>query len=321
MTTRPAFMTFYTDATGRMAAETFDNGSQAWARTESLEHTPSVKDVVCINGKGDCLNPNTLGPHPKDETVLVLFSGGNDSFLAACRLIMAGHSVRLLSFNNGAVANERILVDSAKRLANRYGPDKAVYDGCYNTAAAIQRLRDWQADLKLSEFAAFYPDLCETQLMCLLCQTAMWASAAAYAEAKDIKAVACGYRQSDVFCTGWNGYVRRIKDMLEKHGLRLKLPVWSDSGWTDDPFGRKLEMENDGFLPVAYEPKCLLGRPARCRTTALESDMARYLDDIVLPAADAVTEKLVPVFKHIKLSPESLRAVDCPIPDGSKGFY
>lgn len=260
---------------------------------------------------------------PIKSRVLVLFSGGKDSFLSACRLITEGHTVDLISFNNGAVANEKILVKSARRLVNRYGADRAKYLGCYNTTAVIQTLSGWQSDTPWSGLAARYPDLYDSQVRCLTCQTAMWAAAIAYACARHIPAAACGYRMSDVFCTGKDSYWKRISALAAGYKIGLLRPVWNDSVWTATPgdVSRDLEMENHCFSPVAFEPKCLIGRPAEPMGPAAESCMARYLDDVLIPAADEEIRHLAPILQVLELSTESLHAIDYEIPDGSRGLY
>lgn len=260
---------------------------------------------------------------PVKSRVLVLFSGGKDSFLSACRLIMDGYTADLISFNNGAVANEKILAKSAQRLVNRYGESRVKYAGCYNTAAVVQSLSGWQSDAPWSELGSRYPDLYISQARCLACQTAMWAAGIAYAVARRIPAAACGYKASDVYCTGEQAYWDRVSAMASAHGIRLLRPVWDDTAWLAEPgdMGRNLEMENAGFSPVAFEPKCLIGRPADRMGAGGLDCMERYLDDVLVPAAREEIAHLVPVFRTLRLTPESLHAIDYPIPDGSHGLY
>lgn len=40
-----------------------------------------------------------------DKTTLMMFSGGLDSFLSTCRMIMDGYNVDMISYDNGAMYN------------------------------------------------------------------------------------------------------------------------------------------------------------------------------------------------------------------------
>lgn len=260
------------------------------------------------------------------QPALVLFSGGKDSFLAASRLAMTGTPVVLLSFNNGAMIAEGILAKSAQRLINRYGDVLVSYAGCYNTAAVFQSMRDWNADTPWSRLGQEYPSLYTSQVTCLLCQTAMWSAAIAYAVAKDIPRLASGYRKSDPFCTGWTGYCNRISDLAAKYGRYVLCPVWNDDTWCQNPGERDYEMARHGFEPAAFEPaafepKCTLGRPVHTLSEQEQNDMARCLDAALLDIAASRIEKLIPVFRAIRLSSQSMHGLDYPIPDGSSGLF
>lgn len=260
---------------------------------------------------------------PQRTPVLILFSGGKDSFIAACREIQDGKKARLISFNNSAVIGEKNLLHGTARLENRYGPDAVSYEGCYNTGAVIQTLTDAWADSDWNTLGRAYGPLTNGQAVCLHRQTAMWVAAIAYADAHSIPEIACGYRKSDVFCTGQADYIDRIRSLAMEHGLVLSLPVWDDSAWTGSPggIGRDYEMARHGFRPAVYEPKCMLGRPVRPMTEAQRKTMASYFDNILLGPAREEINLLVPIFRAIRLSPESMTVFNYPVPDGRDGYY
>lgn len=255
--------------------------------------------------------------------VLILFSGGKDSFITACREIQNGKKARLISFNNSAIIGEKNLLHGTTRLENRYGPDAVSYEGCYNTGAVIQTLTDTWADSSWDALGKTYGPLTNGQVVCLHCQTAMWISAIAYAAAHFIPEIACGYKKSDVFCTGLESYIGRIRSLVEEHGLTMSLPVWDDSVWTDSPgeIERDYEMARHGFRPAVYEPKCMLGRPVHDMTKKLQQAMMSYFDDILLGPARKEIDLLTPIFRTIRLSPESMAVLNYPVPDGSDGYY
>lgn len=82
------------------------------------------------------MGPGRAGPwrwhrNENDEKVLVLFSGGKDSFLTACRLVEAGKHVILFSCNNGALAKKRLQSQQAFYSGLTYlSPTRPAYRIC-----------------------------------------------------------------------------------------------------------------------------------------------------------------------------------------------
>lgn len=98
-----------------------------------------------------------------DKTTLMMFSGGLDSFLSTCRIIMDGYNVDMISYDNGAMYN----IDNIENEANR--------------------------------IIKSYPNIYPYQLNCLCCHTAMHLYSLAYCIAFGIKHMADGARKSQGF--------------------------------------------------------------------------------------------------------------------------
>lgn len=257
------------------------------------------------------------------EPVLILFSGGMDSFLATCRLIRDGFKAVPILFNNGALAGETNITHSIERLINRYGSDRVSYAGVYNTAALIQRINSYSMSAPWSSMGRLYSNMTNTQAMCLNCQTAMWIAAIAYARSSGINKIACGYRQTDEFCTGQEPYFQIIKTIAEQYDIELIRPVWDDTKWRRHPSGdgRAYEMIEQGFEPQVYEPKCMLGVPVPPMTPALQADMICYVKDALLPGITKTIDHMIPIMAKINLTPESMKPIYYPTPDGKNGLY
>lgn len=257
------------------------------------------------------------------EPVLILFSGGMDSFLTTCRIIRDGFKAIPILFNNGALAGETNVLHSIKRLTNRYGPNRVLYAGCYNTAALIQNINGYSMSAPWRAMARIYPNLTNAQVMCLNCQTAMWIAAIAYAKSRDIKKIACGYRKTDLFCTGHQGYIDIITTVASQHGIELVFPVWDDDAWQRHPSGdgRKHEMVTQGFEPQVYEPKCMLGVPVSPMSDTVKADMENYVRDTLLPGISQQISRIQAILAKIKLSPSSMTVIDYPVPDGTGSLY
>ena len=191
------------------------------------------------------------------NTVLLLFSGGKDSFIAVCREIRAGNRVVLISFNNSAVIGEKNILHGVARLQRKYGKNRIMYAGCYNTGAIIQSLKGKWAGVPWNVLGEQYPNLTNTQITCLHCQTARCIAAIAYARAKGIGQIDAGYKQSDSFCTGLKAFHQEIQTLAEKYFCKINFPVLDDSAWVKSPGGieRDYEMSRYGFLhSVCQQP-------------------------------------------------------------------
>lgn len=253
-----------------------------------------------------------------NEKYLVLFSGGKDSFLTACRLLNNRHRVVLLSFNGGAVIGEENFSHGVNRLIKRYGKDMVEFAGVYPTVGTIARLnRTWVYGTQ-QELGNKYPNITNCQFQCLHCQTAMWAAAIAYAKAKNIKFIASGYKKTDVFCTGITRYIERITAIANKYNIFIELPLWD----LPNDYERDLEMIRYGFYPSVYEPKCVLGNPVKNGFPDKErDDILRYFDNELVNAFIESIDSLTNIFKYIKLSEKSFTVLHYDDTSGDDGMY
>lgn len=252
------------------------------------------------------------------DKVLVLFSGGKDSFLTACRLAHKGNYVVLLSFNGGGVFWEQNFKHGANRLIKRFGPGQIEYAGVYPTVGTIARLNRTWIYKTTKELSELYPNITNCQFQCLHCQTAMWVAAIAYANAKGISKIACGYKDNDVFCTGILGYIDRIKELANNFDIEIELPLW-DFG---EDYKRDIEMGRYCFIPQVYEPKCVLGNPVKNGFPEAEKeDMLRYFDTEFKDKLVESINDLTRIFRVLKLDDESFPYIEYPDTSGEGGLY
>lgn len=141
--------------------------------------------------------------------VLVMFSGGKDSFLAACRAILENRNVKLAFFDNGCELGTDAVKQGCARLEQRFGTERVELVGGIPTAGIINTFKEYWMASPVSDIAGKYPELVPAQVQCLHCQAAMWCAAVALAKARDCRAIACGYRKTDEFCTGHAGFTER----------------------------------------------------------------------------------------------------------------
>ena len=251
------------------------------------------------------------------KDILVMFSGGKDSFLTACRLASKGYKVHLLSFNNGCVFGEEAVRHGAQRLINRFG-DRIEFDGIYLTVASIRRFERNIMRSTVSQLNDNYGSVTFTQLRCAHCQTAMWAAAIAYCVAKAIPEVACGYRKDDLFCTGSEMYRQRMVALANKFNINVQFPVLDS--YTDTE--RDNELCHFSFMPQVFEPKCMEGMPAVRRLEGdEETQLLSYLKSVVFPQMEEEIKNHVPIFIHIRLTDSAIERIEAIPSDGSDGIY
>lgn len=245
------------------------------------------------------------------NNVLVLFSGGKDSFLTAARL--AGKKeVVLLSCNNGCIYGEEIFMHGVRRLKNRYG-SRISFAGVSSTAATVMRLSEYWAKTRVETIAKEYSRLIPPQVTCLHCQSAMWCEGIAYCKAKGIEEIASGYKSTDLFCTGMEFYVECIKELAQSNNVSALFPVWH--GWEE------YEFLDRGFEPSIYEPKCMVGRPVKPMEDMDKVCLEKYFREHILPLMQGQIDKLEPILSKIRLSEKSMDVITYPVPDGSSGLY
>lgn len=205
--------------------------------------------------------------------VLVMFSGGKDSFLTACKVVEQGNRVSLLSFNSGCLMCEENMLVTAERLKNKYKHKVEVVGIRTCVSNNLRISRPWK-ELTSRELCKKYPDVTGVQAQCFFCQMSMWIEAVGYSVAHGIKRIACGYKHTDKFCTGSKLFLDFLASMCEKYGIEVSTVMWD---FVEEIEGFELDQEfiRRRLLPRVFEPKCSLGLPAKERIT--DSEMTQLL--------------------------------------------
>lgn len=209
---------------------------------------------------------------------LVLFSGGKDSFIATCRIIDRGYTACMFITNSGCVIGDENAVAMSKRIIRRYGEDKAILSGVRSTVATRMRIdREWKS-CSTTELVRSYASVTGVQAQCFFCQTSMWLDAIAYCKAHFIDAIACGYKETDEFCTGSQEYLQFISNIARDYGINVHTPMWDFKQPKDAVDMRDQAMLLRGFVPQVLEPKCTVGLPVSSKIT--ESEVEQLIDYI-----------------------------------------
>lgn len=216
----------------------------------------------------------------KDKKVLLMLSGGRDSFLSACYLIERGYEVNMVTFYNGHMSCIELVQDVAARLIKRYGEERAKFVGIHSIIGTLYHLYEPFIYKTPKELVGDYPDLLPSQIFCLACHTAMYVRAIAYCKHNNISVLAEGARFKQGFFVELPEMVERYSRLADANGIQLELPVYHlQSDWD-----RKLAMADRGFLPKTYEPQCWLGCPLRGDLTTEQRDsLTKYFDMVMYP--------------------------------------
>jgi len=102
--------------------------------------------------------------------VILLFSGGRDSFLAGCYLIEEGFKIYMATFENGIGLAAHNAEHGAKRIIKRYGKDKAEFLGVHSVAGIWREFFLPYFNMKPSEILKEFGELTITQFHCLYSQ-------------------------------------------------------------------------------------------------------------------------------------------------------
>lgn len=236
--------------------------------------------------------------------VLLMFSGGKDSFIAACKLVEQGNNVSLIMFNSGCIAAEENVLHSAERLKKKY-TNRIEMMGIRSTMADNIRINKQWKEFTARELCSRYPDVNGVQSQCFFCQTSMWLEAIAYCKSHDIRCIATVYKSSDTFCTGSQSYLEFIREIANEHYIEIKLPMWGFIDIEDGLDRRDQEMCMRRFLPSVLEPKCTIGLPAdeKISSKAIEQ-LINYIKEYI-DYTDLI-DRSTQVLKHIHLSNKSL---------------
>ncbi len=226
----------------------------------------------------------------KDRDVLLMLSGGRDSFLSACRLIEDGYRVHMITYDNGCLSNLADVGKVADRVIRKYGSSVALFVGIQSVSTSLYRLQESYLYTTIDESSKKYPKIRPAQLPCLVCHTGMYLESIVYCRIHKIAHIAEGARESQKFFVELPEMVERYKKLTEQNGIELILPVYD----LKEDWERKLELADRGYVPKTSEPQCWLGSPLRGELSLDEiRSLAAYYDEEIEGKLQKIIEKRV----------------------------
>lgn len=194
------------------------------------------------------------------DNVILMLSGGRDSFLAACRLLedSSGYHVQMVTYDNGCSYGSANAKTVADRIIARYGSDRASFLGVYKIGSLIRRFFSPYFNMKPEEQAQKYSGMTPSQFHCLICRTSMYIFSVWLAHKYGAHYIAEGGRRDQEFVIELPGMAqKRYPALVKEAGLELLLPVYE----LDDNWERDNELLLRGYLCKSFEPKCMIGFP------------------------------------------------------------
>ncbi len=223
----------------------------------------------------------------KKKKVILLYSGGRDSFLSSCLLVEAGYSVDMITFGNGLSISEKNARHGAKRLIKRYGSDRIAFLGAKSIAGIWRAFLLPYYNLMPSEILKEYGELTISQFNCLTCRMAMYTWAIIKAKQDNICFIADGARKSQGFVVELPSFIKELEVFLSTFEIKLLLPVFD----LDMEQKRKDLLLLRGFTPKSLEPQCLIGVPLpnnKAPDETIQKAVIKYFNTIIVPKAKEI---------------------------------
>lgn len=229
-----------------------------------------------------------------DKSVLLMLSGGRDSFLAACRLLEEPEKygkVYMVTYDNGCMCEVDRVKSVADRIIAHYGKDRAEYLGVFSTAGIAREFFQPYFNMKPAEQQKRFQGMMPSQFHCLVCRTAMYIHSIWLCKHHGIPCMAEGGRKSQQFVIELEGMAKnRYPELVKSAGLELLMPVydmgkdWTPDGDFDADWERDNELLMRGFRPKCDEAKCFIGVPINGSIDqSVINGVHAYYDEVMLP--------------------------------------
>lgn len=213
------------------------------------------------------------------KKVLLLMSGGRDSFLSAALLIEQEFFVSMITFDNGHTEGIDRVKSTANLIIERYGEDCAEFLPIQYTKGTVWSNLNPLFTTNISKFSKIYPDIKLNQITCLSCKSAMYAKAIKYCLDNNIRYLADGARECQGFFVDTVNMIELYKEICRKNNIELLLPVFDLASDLE----RKYMLADRGLPTKTLEPQCFLGFPMTEKLTENDIKTLRqyFIDNIL----------------------------------------
>lgn len=221
------------------------------------------------------------------KKVLLLFSGGRDSFLSTCILAEEGYKIDLVTFENGIGLQPENAEHGAKRLIEKYGENKISFLGIKNISSIWREFFLPYFNLKPTEIINEYGELPISQFHCMTCRMSMYIWCIIKLKQEKINLIADGGREDQKFLIELPSFIKILKKFLQQYEIDILLPVFN----LDSKQKTKNKLLLRGFVPKVLEPQCLIGVPlpnGRTLDKEIQDAGIRFFNKVILPKAQEI---------------------------------
>ena len=234
------------------------------------------------------------------KEVLVLFSGGKDSFLSTLIALEKECKVHTVTFQNGLELKLKNVLIGAKRIQKKYGKDRINIIGIKNIEAIWRELicefYNWDIQSILNRFGK----MTISQYNCLSCRLAMYIASIIICKTNHIECVIDGARKSQLFAIEQPKMIQKFKQLFQENNLNIEYPLL----YKDNDFQIKNEILARGFIPKMNEAQCLLGMPIA--KDGVSQEILEGMINVYDKYLYAKTKQLINQYKNITFEGEYL---------------
>ena len=227
------------------------------------------------------------------KDVLILFSGGKDSFLSTLIMLNKGYRVNLVTFDNGQELKSKNVLIGAKKIKNKFGEDKVNIIGIKKTDAIFRELICSFYNYDTNYINQKFGNITISQFNCLACRLSMYILSIIICKKENVKLVVDGARKSQLFAIEQQTMINEFKKLFENFNLEIIFPVLNE---TYD-YSIKNQILANGFVPKMNECQCLLGMPIL--NGSMNDDILEGCLNVYMKELYPKIERIIETYKNI----------------------
>ena len=227
------------------------------------------------------------------KDVLILFSGGKDSFLSTLIMLNKGYRVNLVTFDNGQELKSKNVLIGAKKIKNKFGEDKVNIIGIKKTDAIFRELICSFYNYDTNYINQKFGNITISQFNCLACRLSMYILSIIICKKENIKLVVDGARKNQLFAIEQETMINEFKKLFVKFDLEIIFPVLNE---TYD-YSIKNQILANGFVPKMNECQCLLGMPIL--NGSMNDDILEGCLNVYMKELYPKIERIIETYKNI----------------------
>ena len=212
-----------------------------------------------------------------ENSVLLMYSGGKDSTLAAMRLKNLGYHVYFIHFDNGYMLDTDKPYLTYKYALSDFENFSFPYE--FHSISIKNLFSNFFYEWKKEHGENLENGNIDSEIRCLACRSAMYKVTLDIARNYGFSLIAEGARICQKFLIEQPIMIKRFKELASQYGIEVLYPVF-DLIDDKEEIGELLKY---GLSSKTWESKCLLGREAKEKTNEDEELILNYYESHIKP--------------------------------------